>query len=132
MKRLVASLAVHTASMTPERTALLFALGFVLGTFPLLGIATVLCAIAALVLRLNMPALQIVSQIVTPLQYALLVPLSRLGGRMCGSYPGVAGAAVQAVAGWCCVCVPAGCVLYVSLVFLFRCRARDNVLETTV
>jgi hypothetical protein len=126
VKQLFARLAVFTAGMTPERTALILALGFVLGTFPLLGLAAILCAVAALLFRLNMPALQAVGQIVTPLQYALLLPLARVGARVLGFYPGVAGAAINAVAGWCCVCVPLGFVLYAALIFLLRCRVRQN------
>jgi hypothetical protein len=132
MRRLFARLAACTAGMTPERTALIFALGFALGTFPVLGMATVLCAAAALLFRLNMPALQAVGQIVTPLQYALLLPLARVGARVLGFYPGLAGAAINAVGGWCCVCVPLGFGLYAALVFLLRCRAEQIQANTSL
>jgi hypothetical protein len=124
---IAARLAAVTAGLTPEKVALVIAVGFVLGTFPVLGAATILCAIAALVFRLNMPALQAVNQIVTPAQYALLLPLARLGARVIGARPGIGGAVVHAVTGWCCVCVPLGVVLYVSLVLLMRGWARRNM-----
>ena len=127
MSAIAARLAAVTAGLTPEKVALVIAVGFVLGTFPVLGTATILCAIAALVFRLNMPALQAVNQIVTPAQYALLLPLARLGARVIGARPGIGGAVVHAVTGWCCVCVPLGVVLYVSLVFLMRGWARRNM-----
>ena len=47
--------------VTPEKIALSVALGAALGVFPAIGLSTTLCAIAALVLRLNLPAIQIVN-----------------------------------------------------------------------
>ncbi len=67
---------------TPEKIALSITLGFVLGVFPVLGSTTALCALAALVLRLNLPAIQIINYFVYPLQIALLIPFSRLGERL--------------------------------------------------
>ena len=57
--------------MPAERIALLVVLGFVLGTFPAPGCPTVLCLAAALALRLNLAALQVMNQIATPARYAL-------------------------------------------------------------
>lgn len=68
--------------VTPEKIALSVALGVALGVFPVLGSTTALCALAALVLRLNLPAIQIVNYFVYPLQIALLVPFFRLGERL--------------------------------------------------
>ena len=65
--------------VTPEKLALSLALGVVLGLFPVLGTTTALCAIGALVLRLNLPAIQLVNYIVYPAQIALLIPFFRLG-----------------------------------------------------
>jgi uncharacterized protein (DUF2062 family) len=65
--------------VTPEKLALSIALGVALGVFPVLGSTTLLCALAALVLRLNLPAIQIVNYFVYPLQIALLIPFYRLG-----------------------------------------------------
>jgi Uncharacterized protein conserved in bacteria (DUF2062) len=129
---IAARFAAVTVGLTPEKLALLIAAGFVLGTFPVLGFASVLCVVAALVLRLNLPALQVVGQAVTPLQYALLLPLARLGARVTGFRTGIGGAVFQAVTGWLCVVVPLGIVLYATLVFLMRMRVRRNMvaLET--
>ena len=65
--------------VTPEKIALSVALGLTLGIFPVLGATTALCAIAALALGLNLPAIQMVNYFVYPLQIALLLPFFRLG-----------------------------------------------------
>jgi uncharacterized protein (DUF2062 family) len=68
--------------ISPQRLALTLALGFVLGCIPLVGIPTGLCAVLALVFRLNLPAIQAANYVAMPFQIALVVPLVRLGGRM--------------------------------------------------
>jgi len=50
-----------------------------LGIFPVLGTTTILCAVAALVLRLNLPAIQAVNYLVYPLQLVLLAPFYGVG-----------------------------------------------------
>ena len=61
------------------------ALGVAFGIFPALGWTTALCAVAALVLRLNLPAIQIVNYFMYPAQIALLIPFFRLGERVFGA-----------------------------------------------
>jgi uncharacterized protein (DUF2062 family) len=68
--------------VTPEKIALSVALGAALGVFPALGWSTTLCAIAAMVLRLNLPAIQLVNYFVCPAQIALLVPFFRWGEKL--------------------------------------------------
>jgi uncharacterized protein (DUF2062 family) len=68
--------------VTPEKIALSVALGAALGVFPAIGGTTALCAIAALVLRLNLPAIQIVNYFVYPAQIALLIPFFRVGEKL--------------------------------------------------
>jgi uncharacterized protein (DUF2062 family) len=68
--------------VTPEKIALSVALGAALGLFPAVGWSTALCAIAAIVLRLNLPAIQIVNYFVYPAQIALLVPFFRWGEKL--------------------------------------------------
>jgi len=65
--------------VTPEKLALTVALGFVLGIFPILGSCTFLCAIAAIVLRLNQPVIQLVNYLAYPAQLALIIPIYRAG-----------------------------------------------------
>ena len=71
--------------VTPEKLALSLALGVALGIFPVLGTTTALCALAALMLRLNLPAIQIVNYFVYPLQIALLIPFFTLGEKLFGA-----------------------------------------------
>ena len=129
--------------MPPEDMALSVALGVVFGVFPAPACPTLLCAAAALVLRLNPSAIQAVNYLVSPLQVALLAPLFRLGGRLFqgssghaaaeGSLPilhsaawraaqGVLAASAHAMAGWFCICAPLGFLLYGLLVSVLRRR----------
>ncbi len=132
MRAIARRLAALTKGLAAEKIALIIALGFVLGTFPVLGCATALCAAAALAFRLNLPALQVMNQIATPAQYLLLLPFARLGARLIGSRPGLPGAVLHAVTGWFCISAPLGVVLYFTLVYLMRGRLRHrlNALET--
>lgn len=65
--------------MTPEKIALGLALGIVLGIFPVIGMTTLLCTVAALLFRVNLPAIQVANYLVAPLQVALLLPFYRAG-----------------------------------------------------
>lgn len=65
--------------MSLRRISLCIALGVALGIFPVLGTTTLLCAIAAFVFRLNLPAIQVVNYVVYPLQLILLAPFYGAG-----------------------------------------------------
>ncbi|MGA3203203.1 MAG: DUF2062 domain-containing protein [Bryobacteraceae bacterium] len=65
--------------MSPEKIALTVALGISLGVVPVIGSTTTLCTLAAISLRLNLPAIMLVNGVVYPLQIALLVPFLRAG-----------------------------------------------------
>jgi uncharacterized protein (DUF2062 family) len=118
--------------MSPHALALCVALGVVLGICPILGCPTILCGVAAVVLRLNLPAVQLVNYLVYPLQLALLMPFVRLGERLFHGPAAVhtttlvilsnlATSAFHTVAGWVCVSLPAGVLLYCFLAwFLHR------------
>jgi len=68
--------------VSPEKIALTIALGIILGVTPVLGSTVLLCTLAAIVLRLNLPAIQLVNGVVYPLQFILLIPFYRLGAWM--------------------------------------------------
>lgn len=68
--------------ITPEKIALSLAFGIGLGVFPVLGSTTILCALAAVLFRLNLPAIQLVNYFVYPLQLALLIPFMRFGEKL--------------------------------------------------
>ncbi len=65
--------------MSPERLALCVAIGIVVGNIPILGLSTALCALIALIFRLNLPAMQIVQAFMAPTQLLLIIPFVRLG-----------------------------------------------------
>jgi uncharacterized protein (DUF2062 family) len=123
------------AGLSPEAIALVVAVGFVLGVFPVFGLPTVLCALAAVLLRLNLPVIQLINQLSSPVQLALLIPLSRVGSLIVGDPvpPNFAVATRNAVLGWLCVCIPLGMILYVLLLFALRRRRREclNGLESS-
>ncbi|SEQ31985.1 hypothetical protein SAMN04488038_105228 [Solimonas aquatica] len=73
--------------ITPEQIALTLALAAVLGVFPVLGATTFLCGIAALLLRLNQPLIQVANYLLTPLHVALLLPFYRGGESLFGAAP---------------------------------------------
>ncbi|HKV63246.1 MAG TPA: DUF2062 domain-containing protein [Candidatus Acidoferrum sp.] len=68
--------------VTPDKIALSVALGAALGVFPALGCSMALCTIAAIVLRLNLPLIQLVHYFLYPVQIALLVPFFRWGEKL--------------------------------------------------
>ena len=73
------------AGLSPEQLALTVGLGVAIGVAPLFGLTTVLCALVALRLRLNVAAMQLVSHMMTPFQLLLIVPLLRQGARLLGN-----------------------------------------------
>jgi uncharacterized protein (DUF2062 family) len=73
--------------ITPEKIALTIALGLLLSVFPIIGATTILCGLAAFILRLNQPIIQLINYFAYPLQIALLIPFYRAGERLLGLRP---------------------------------------------
>jgi uncharacterized protein (DUF2062 family) len=65
--------------ISPRQLAFTLALGFALGCLPMLGISTAICAVLAVALRLNMPAIQAANWVAMPFQMLLVIPFLRLG-----------------------------------------------------
>jgi uncharacterized protein (DUF2062 family) len=65
--------------LAPRQLAFTLSLGFAIGCIPLLGVTTAICALVAMMLRLNMPAIQAANWVAMPLQVVLLIPFLRLG-----------------------------------------------------
>jgi hypothetical protein len=128
MRRIASRLAASTAGLSSDRVALIVVLGLVLGAFPVFGCPTILCGLAALALRVNMAVLQLVNQIATPVQLLLLLPLARAGSRIFGAHAGLGGTLLNAVAGWFCICIPAGILLYFAIILVLRRCRREPVL----
>jgi uncharacterized protein (DUF2062 family) len=125
--------------ISPRRLALTLALGFAIGCIPVVGLPTLVCALLALTLRLNLPAIQAANYIAMPLQLLLMVPFLRLGAWMfaAGSSPGTSAVdllslspmamAVQcaaltahAVLAWMLLALPAVAVMTVTFIPLLR------------
>jgi uncharacterized protein (DUF2062 family) len=73
--------------ITPEKISLSIAWGVVIGIFPVVGTTTLLCAIVAIVLRLNLPIIQLANWLVYPLQLLLVAPFFFAGAYLFGSEP---------------------------------------------
>jgi uncharacterized protein (DUF2062 family) len=80
-------LALLRQGISPEKLALSLAFGFGLGIFPVLGATTLLCTLAALALRLNLPAIQLVNYVTSPVQLVLIIPFVRVGEHLLGAAP---------------------------------------------
>ncbi len=107
--------------MSPEKIALTIALGIILGVTPVLGSTTLLCALAAILLRLNLPAIQLVNGVVYPLQFLLLIPFYRLGAWMFRADAStVSLGGVLALITWLALGMIALAILYAGLVPLVR------------
>jgi uncharacterized protein (DUF2062 family) len=134
--------------VTPEKLALSLALGMTLGVLPVLGSTTALCALAALALHLNLPAIQIVNYFVYPLQIALLIPFFGLGEKlfraphvplsvaqiyammhanMWGAIRFLWATTWHAVVGWCVVAPLCAAAIYAILAPLLRRIARRKI-----
>lgn len=76
-----------TQGVTPEKIALSLTIGAIAGTFPLLGTTTTICTLLAIVLGLNLPAIQLANYAVYPVQLLLLLPAIRVGEKLTHSAP---------------------------------------------
>jgi uncharacterized protein (DUF2062 family) len=73
--------------LTPRRIAVTMSLGIVIGLFPIPGSTTFLCTGAALLLHLNLPAIQLFNWLVFPLQLVLVFPFILMGNYLFGREP---------------------------------------------
>jgi uncharacterized protein (DUF2062 family) len=74
--------------LTPHDLALTMAFGVTIGVFPVLGLTSILCTVAAFALGLNMIAIQSVNWAMSPVQLLLIIPFTQLGGWLFGK-PGI-------------------------------------------
>lgn len=70
---------------TPEKVAISLALGAAFGLFPIIGTSTLLCFAAALLFRLNHPAIQLANHLMYPFQLPLILVYVRLGEALVAS-----------------------------------------------
>lgn len=76
-----------TQGISPSRLALALSLGIVVGVIPVLGVTTALCALLAVALRLNQPAIQLANYLAYPLQLLLFIPAFQAGAWLFGRPP---------------------------------------------
>ena len=72
-------LALLQQGVSPRQLALCVAIAIVVGNIPILGVSTIICALIALVFRLNLPTIQLVQAAMAPTQILLIIPFVRLG-----------------------------------------------------
>lgn len=128
-----------TQGVTPAKLALALALGLVIGSVPLLGVTSLLCALVAWAFRLNQPAMQAANFLAYPAQLALFVPFFHAGAKLFGA-PAVAfsveqlsaelsadvsgtvgryaGANLRAVSAWAVIAPVVAVALFYSLRFV--------------
>ena len=132
--------------VSPEALSLTLVLGLAIGTIPILGSTTMLCAGAAILLRLNQPLMQAINYLVYPLHLLLYVPLLMMGARMLDptlTDPTVATLTLAEIVAmfrtdlwqtilklfwanlggvliWCAIAVPSGILLYAVLLRIVR------------
>ncbi len=70
--------------LSPVKLVLVIALGMTLSVFPVLGTTTLLCTLAALLLHLNLPAIQVANYMAFPLQISLFFPFLEIGKTISG------------------------------------------------
>lgn len=80
-------LALLRLGSSPERLAWSLAAGALIGINPVLGSTTLLCLLAACLFRLNIPASQIGTHVMYPLELLLLLPFLHIGTRVFGTAP---------------------------------------------
>ncbi|MCZ6580295.1 MAG: DUF2062 domain-containing protein [Nitrospirae bacterium] len=71
--------------LSPPKLAMVIALGITLSVFPVIGTTTGLCAVVALLFRLNLPAIQVANYAAFPLQIMLFFPFLEIGEAVSGN-----------------------------------------------
>lgn len=137
--------------LSPEKLAQSFALGICLGTMPIPG-STITCTVAAITLKLNFGAIQLINYMVAPLQLLLIYPLFKAGAALTGSQImtgtldsftqrfrldvwntllELGTTAVVAIVVWAVISIPAGIILYKSSLPVFKRISDKNEPEKT-
>ena len=127
--------------MTPHKLAVTVALGAVVGVVPAIGVTTVMGTALAARFKLNIAATVLVSYLVQPLQLLLALPFIRTGIYMFGlaelhlSFHEITAmfkkdwlealnklwiANLAGISAWALMAVPAGVVLYLIMLPVFR------------
>ena len=76
-----------TQGISADKLAWTIAIGCAAGVFPIMGMTTVVAFIAAAILGLNQPVIQVVCHALYPAHLALIIPFIKLGQWILGSDP---------------------------------------------
>jgi uncharacterized protein (DUF2062 family) len=135
--------------VSPKKLALTISLGIFIGTVPVLWGSTLICAVLAVVFRLNQPSIQAANYLVYPLQIVLIVPFYRIGAVIfpwgpsvspdifskgikiawMGNLVPIAAATLKALAAWFLIVSPVVVLLYFLLWIIFARMPRFNNLS---
>ncbi len=131
---------------TPKKLAITCALGAVMGIFPIIGTTTLICFAISIFFQLNVPIIQLVNYLMTPLQVILIFPFIKAGTYALNLKPFAynkdqfidqfqnnlwtllkeSGAVVAAGIGmWLVVAIPLFFILYLLFFFLFKKWTRN-------
>jgi len=134
--------------ITPEMLALSIVLGFIIGIIPLFGVSTAICALLAVIFRLNIIAIQIANYVAYPLQLIFFIPFIKAGERIIGytstsltiteivklfheSFIGAVKvlwlANLQGLVIWMITALPLSLLLYFIFLFILRRFTHENI-----
>ncbi len=82
---------VFAQGTSPDKIAQCFGFGFLFSVLPFPGFSSILCALVAVWMKLNMAAIQAINWLCIGLQIALVVPFIRMGAWMWHATPPLAG-----------------------------------------
>ncbi|MEO6568706.1 MAG: DUF2062 domain-containing protein [Opitutaceae bacterium] len=74
-----------TQGITPEKIALTIAVGSALALYPMLGVTSLFCFIAGVMLRLNQPIIQVINYLCFPIHLTTIYYCWRWGDRLFGT-----------------------------------------------
>src|SRR6185436_5374216 len=74
-----------TQGITPEKIALTIAVGSALALYPMLGVTTIFCFLAGILLRLNQPIIQVVNYLCFPVHLTTIYYCWLWGDRLFGT-----------------------------------------------
>jgi len=76
---------IRKEGFTSEKLALSVSLGIIGGTFPIIGLASLVCLALTILFKQNLVIVQVTNYLVYPLQIVLLLPLLRIGNSVLAS-----------------------------------------------
>jgi uncharacterized protein (DUF2062 family) len=137
---------IFVQGVSPRELALTISLGIFIGTIPILWGSTLICAVLAVLFRLNQPCMQAANYLAYPMQIVLIVPFYRMGAGIfpwgpsvsldifskgithewMGNFVPIVAATLKALAAWFLITSPLAVLLYFLLWTIFARMPRFN------